>query len=195
MTSVLLALRHVGAEAQVTSDPEEFLRADRAVFPGVGAAGAAMAELRARGFDDAIQEFLRRGRPLLGICIGCQVALDASEEDGGTTCLGVIPGEVRRFQFPAGVDRKVPHMGWNEVTFVKDHVLFDGIPNSSQFYFVHSYYPAPESDAVVYGRAEYGTIQFAAALVRDQLLAVQFHAEKSGKPGLRLLKNFLAWCP
>ena len=195
LTSVALALRHLGREPLVTHRPEEIAAAERVIFPGVGAAGAAMAHLRELGLDQALTEVIESGRPVLGICLGCQVIFDRSEEDGGTDCLGILPGVVRRFEFPAGVHRKIPHMGWNEVQFTGDHPLYDGIPPRSQFYFVHSYYPKPEDSAVVLGRALYGDVQFAAAIAMKNLAAVQFHTEKSGPAGLRLLGNFLSWTP
>ena len=173
LTSVALALRHLGKEPLITQKPEEVTSADRVVFPGV----------------------IRKGRPVLGICVGCQVIFDHSEEDDGTDCLGIIPGEVRRFVFPEGVTRKIPHMGWNEVHFEGDHPVFRGLPPDSQFYFVHSYYPVPGDEGVIRGRTVYGDIRFAAAVARDSVAAVQFHTEKSGPPGLRLLDNFLSWNP
>ena len=123
LTSVALALRHLGYDPLVTSRPEDIAAADRVIFPGVGAAGAAMENIATRGLDESLKAVVARGRPVLGICIGCQIVLDHSEEDSGTTCLGLIPGKVRRFQFSDGIDRKVPHMGWNEVEFVQNHAL------------------------------------------------------------------------
>lgn len=195
LTSVALALRHLGREPLVTERPEEVAAADRVIFPGVGAAGAAMTNLRELGLDQALRDVLQRGRPVLGICLGCQVIFERSEEDGGTECLGLLSGQVRRFVFPPGVPRKIPHMGWNEVHFSGDHPVFSGLPPRSQFYFVHSYFPEPGDDGVVRGQAVYGGIRFAAAVARDNLVAVQFHTEKSGPPGLQLLGNFLSWSP
>ena len=195
LTSVALALRHLGREPLVTDRPEEVAAADRVIFPGVGAAGAAMTNLRDLGLDQALRDVIERGRPVLGICIGCQVVFDHSEEDAGTDCLGIIPGVVRHFAFPSGVSRKVPHMGWNEVDFTREHPLLEGIAPRSQFYFVHSYYPKPEREADVLGHAVYGGVKFVVALAVDNLAAVQFHTEKSGRPGLRLLGNFLSWSP
>ena len=126
---------------------------------------------------------------------GCQVAFSRSEEDGGTDCLGLLQGEAVRFSFAEGVDRKVPHMGWNEVRFGGPHAVLEGIPAGSQFYFVHSYHVVPAEPALVLGTASYGGIDFTAAVARDNLVAVQFHAEKSGPAGLKLLENFLEWSP
>ena len=195
LSSVACAVRHLGREPLITRDPEEIRRADRVTFPGVGAAGAAMENLKQLGLDRVLREVYASGRPLLGICIGCQAALGWSEEDGGTDCLGLLGGVVKRFQFAPGVARKVPHMGWNEVTFTGDHPVFRSLPPGSQFYFVHSFYPVPEDASVVRGTAVYGGIRFAAAIARRNLAAVQFHTEKSGPAGLRILENFLGWRP
>ncbi|MCZ6795851.1 MAG: imidazole glycerol phosphate synthase subunit HisH [Planctomycetota bacterium] len=193
LTSVALAVRHLGREPFITRDPEDVRRAERVIFPGVGAAQACMASLRSLGLDDALREAHAAGKPILGICIGCQVIFSRSEEDGGTDCLGLLPGEVVRLRFAGGVRRKVPHMGWNEVRVRGEHPLFRGVPEKSQFYFVHSYHPRPEDEALVRGTAVYGGIEFAAVVAQGNLAAVQFHAEKSGPPGLRLLENFLTW--
>lgn len=195
LTSVACAVRHLGWEPTVTRDPEAVLAAERVIFPGVGAAGSSMRNLADLGLVVALREAFESGRPLLGICIGCQVIFERSEEDGGTECLGFLPGVVERFRFPAGVSRKVPHMGWNEVAFHGAHPVFRGVPQGSQLYFVHSYYPAPADPRLVVGTAEYGGVRFAAAVAHGNLAAVQFHAEKSGPPGLRILRNFLEWTP
>jgi len=195
LTSVACAVRHLGREPLITRDPEVVLESEKVIFPGVGAAGASMENLMRIGLDRALLEVHRSRRPILGICIGCQVALSRSEEDGGTSCLGIIPGVVRRFEFAPGIRRKVPHMGWNEVTFTGRHPVFRGIAPQSQFYFVHSYYPVPDDASLVEGTAVYGGIRFAAALARDNLALVQFHTEKSGPPGLKILQNFLEWSP
>lgn len=195
LTSVALALEHLGYAPHVTGRAEDVAGADRVVFPGVGAAGSAMKNLTAGGLDAALREVHARGRPILGICIGCQVIFEQSEEDGDTTCLGLLSGSVHRFQFPEGVSRKVPHMGWNEVHFLREHPVLTGLPSGSQFYFVHSYHPAEVSPSIVYGEAIYGEVRFPVALAKDNLMAVQFHPEKSGKPGLQLLDNFLRWRP
>src|SRR5262245_27801733 len=179
LTSVASAVRHLGEEPLITASPEEVARAERVIFPGVGAAGASMENLKKRGLDQALREVFHSGKPLLGICIGFQVIFDRSEEDGGTDCLGFLGGTVKRFQFSPGIVRKVPHMGWNEVVFRDDHPVFHGIPAGSQFYFVHSYYPLPRDTSLVRGTALYGGVRFAAALSHRNLAAVQFHTEKS----------------
>lgn len=195
LTSVAHAVRHLGHEPTVTRDPDVVARADRVIFPGVGAARASMESLRSLGLAEALAEVHRRGRPILGICIGCQVIFSDSEEDGGTSCLGLLPGTVVRFGFPPGVRRKIPHMGWNEVRFGRSHPVLEGIPAGSQFYFVHSYHVRPTNETDVLAAAVYGEVEFTAAVARDHLVALQFHAEKSGPPGLRLLENFLGWSP
>ncbi len=197
--SVASALEKVGAEVeggvtvQVTDDPELIFAADRVIFPGVGAIRDCMAELKARGLDEVVQE-VSASKPTLGICVGMQALMEHSEENGGVDCLDVLPGRVRFFgrdlRDADGTRLKVPHMGWNTVEQVVDHPLWEGIPNGSRFYFVHSYYiEAPEFGAAT---AKYG-VQIHAALSCDNVFAVQFHPEKSGEMGLRLLRNFLQW--
>jgi glutamine amidotransferase len=194
LRSVETALRHLGAEFQVTDRPEDALRAERLVVPGVGEARAAMGVLDPAGLGEAVREFVASGRPTLGICLGAQVIFERSEERD-TPCLGILPGEVRRFPpwlREAGL--KVPHMGWNRVFARAAHALLAGVPDGSYFYFVHSYYPCPADPAQVLAECEYG-LRFAAGVGRDNLAAFQFHPEKSGEPGLRLLANFLEWAP
>jgi glutamine amidotransferase len=195
LASVAYAVKHLGHEPTVTRQPEEIAAADRVIFPGVGAAGACMDNLKRLGLDEALAEVLRSGRPLLGICVGCQVIFDHSEEDDGTDCLGFLPGSVKLFRFAEGVKRKVPHMGWNAVTMERDHPLVRDLGEKPHFYFVHSYYPAPKAADVILGSALYGGVRFPAALASENLAAVQFHTEKSGRPGLKLLDNFLNWTP
>ena len=189
LTSVENALRHLGAPYMVTSRPSECAGAESLIFPGVGEAAASMAELRRTGLDRALREFLASGRKILGICIGCQVIFDSSEERE-TKCLGLFPGRVRRFQGGSGL--KVPHMGWNTVHFTLSHPVFKGIPQDSSFYFVHSYFPQPADPRLVAGETEYGGA-FTSCVASANLVAFQFHLEKSGPLGLKLLANFLAW--
>jgi imidazole glycerol-phosphate synthase subunit HisH len=195
LTSVERALKHLGYPCLVTDDQRAIRDAERVIFPGVGAAGKAMADLRDLGLDDMLRERLAAGVPVLGICVGLQVLLDYSEEND-TPCLGIIPGKVRLFDREMtdgdGRSRKIPHMGWNGVAFVEPHPVFVDIPVTSEFYFVHSYYPEPADPKVIAGTTEYG-VTFASAVARDNLVAVQFHPEKSGPPGLQLLRNFCRW--
>lgn len=191
LTSVQTALAHLGAEFQISSNPDEVLRSDKVIFPGVGEARHAMGILSRNGLDEALIAFSQSGKPLLGICLGCQILQDHSEERN-TDLLGIIPGEVKMFPNDMGV--KVPQIGWNTVGH-DDSTLFEGIPQDSSFYFVHSYYLstalADGGDSPwVCGRAEYG-IEFAAAIHKDNVWATQFHPEKSGPKGLRLLENFI----
>lgn len=187
LKSVAKAVAFLGYQARVTASPEEVKAARAVVFPGQGAARAAMAHLEATGLADVIREVIARGTPFLGLCLGLQVLFTWSDEDGGCPCLGVLPGEVRRL--PPGM--KVPHMGWNQVRLRKHHHLLEGIPEDAFFYFVHSYYAQPQDATLVAGETEYG-VTFPSLLVRDNLLATQFHPEKSGGVGLRLYQNFLS---
>ncbi len=191
LRSVARALSHVGADIAVTSDPEVVLRAPAVVLPGVGATHDTMQSLRRMGIDEAIQASVRSGAPFLGICVGMQVLCDVSEEFGDHDCLGLVAGRVRRL--PDG--QKIPQIGWNQVAYAGqagDHPLFQGIPDQSDFYFVHSYYCDVRDQALVAATTEYG-IAFPSALLRENLAAVQFHPEKSGRLGLQLLTNFVRW--
>jgi glutamine amidotransferase len=190
LTSVRRALAALGIESRISPDPELVRRAERVIFPGVGHAGTAMAVLKERGLDSALVEAVRRGTPVLGICVGCQIILTRSEE-GDTPGLGLIAGECLRFG-AAEPGIKVPHMGWNAVTVARPHPLLASVRPGDEFYFVHSYYPQPAQAEDVYATCEYGQ-PFAAAIGRDNLFAVQFHAEKSGPVGLQLLRNFAEW--
>ena len=192
LTSVKLALETIGVSGTITSDPQVVASAERIIFPGVGAAGAAMENLRQLGLDMALRDTVRQGVPLLGICVGMQVLLDFSEEDGGTDTLGLIPGKVVKFQ-PTSHRDKVPQIGWNAVSWSEenaDHPFLQGIASGSDFYFVHSFYPVPMDPKWTLAMTEYAGVMFASALHRDNVLAVQFHPEKSGKSGLQLLANF-----
>jgi len=186
LRSVTNALARLGYQPKVTSKPEDVENASAVIFPGVGAAGDAMNSLRESGMDEAIGNAIREGQPLFAVCIGMQVLLSATEEGGWNECLGVIPGTVRRL--PGNL--KVPHIGWNQVRQLAKHPIFEGIPDESNFYFVHSYYPQPEDDSLVAGTTEYG-MTMCSVLLRDNLIATQFHPEKSGGLGLRMYGNFL----
>ncbi|MBW2621769.1 MAG: imidazole glycerol phosphate synthase subunit HisH [Deltaproteobacteria bacterium] len=195
LASVKRAVRSLGFDCQTTRDQDQIISADRVIFPGVGAAGSAMADLKQTGMDEVLETLFRQGTPLLGICLGTQIIFHFSHEDGGTDCLGLLPGEVR--QFPSdmtegGSRLKVPHMGWNRVDFVMEHPVLSGLEPDAEFYFVHAYYPVPRDDSLVAGWTDYG-LRFASVIARDSLIAVQFHLEKSGRPGLKILKNFCSW--
>jgi imidazole glycerol-phosphate synthase subunit HisH len=194
LTSVARALEYLQRPCIVTNDPRVLNSASHIIFPGVGAAGAAMANLRETGLDVHLREWIEEGKPVLGICLGTQVIFDYSEEDD-TPCLGIVPGWVRRF--PVNLDAegrrlKIPHMGWNRVELRQGHPVFAHIPMAAEFYFVHAYYPAPADEDWAAGWTDYG-IRFCAAVAKKNLVAVQFHPEKSGGPGLALLENFCRW--
>ena len=186
LRSVARAVAHAGVEAEVTARPAAVEGARALIVPGVGAAADTMANLRAGGLVEPIREYIASGRPFLGVCMGMQALFDLSEEGGEHECLGVLGGRIVRF--PGGLT--VPHMGWNTVELRREHPVFDGIDSGSYFYFVHSYYPQPADEAVVLGETEYG-VRFPAVVERDNLIATQFHPEKSGASGLRLYANFL----
>jgi glutamine amidotransferase len=189
LTSVVRSLKALGVEGTVTQDPAVVARATRVIFPGVGAAGKAMATLRELGLDQALRQSYQRGIPILGICLGAQIILEHSEEND-TACLGLLPGRTRAL--PRGEGLKIPHMGWNRVRFLRDHRIFKGLPEGAEYYFVHSYYPAPADAAMVVGVTDHG-LEFPCAIGWRNLVATQFHPEKSGRFGLQILENFLAW--
>ncbi len=188
LTSVQRALAHLGVQAEVTADPARVVAADRVIFPGVGAAASCMASLRGKGLDGALKAAVAAGRPTLGICLGLQLLFEHSEEDGGVPCLGLLPGRVVRFQRddPA---IKIPHMGWNPTTLT-DPVLGRGL-DQPVLYYVHSYHVVPGPGVEVIATCDHGG-EFCSGVRRDNLVAVQFHPEKSGATGLKLLANFLA---
>ncbi|MFU8780942.1 MAG: imidazole glycerol phosphate synthase subunit HisH [Kiritimatiellia bacterium] len=194
LTSVKLAFDAIGAKATITSDPQIICNAERVVFPGVGAAGAAMRNLQELGLIPVIRTVVSQNIPFLGICLGTQIILEHSEEDGGVETLGLIPGRVIRFQ-PTNPRDKVPHMGWNRVQATNAHPLLANIPEHSEFYFVHSYYPVPGNTSNRFAETTYAGVSFAAALGHKTIFATQFHPEKSGRIGLQLLKNFTTWHP
>ncbi len=186
LRSVARALESHGVCPLVTGDPAQLENADALVLPGVGSAPAAMAALRERRLVEPLRAYVASGRPFLGVCLGLQLLLERTEE-GDAPCLGIIPGEVKRL--PPGV--KVPHMGWNSVRLQKEHPVLSGIPQDSHFYFVHSYYPAPDDQSGLVGITEYG-LPFCSVYARDNLVATQFHPEKSGRVGLGIYGNFVA---
>lgn len=193
LTSVGRALSHLGSDFKITANPDELMQADGIIFPGVGHAGQAMRQLVSTGLDKTLALAVERQKPLLGICLGCHILLQSSEE-GQTTTLGLLPGQCKRFRPDPGNGEPVniPHMGWNSLRQCRPSPLLEGIDKDSEFYFVHSYYPCPADDLVI-ATTSHGT-EFCSFYGRDGLWAVQFHPEKSGKAGLRLLANFQAWC-
>ncbi len=195
LRSVERALKKLGFPCQITQDRKDILKAERVVFPGVGAAGTAMADLRQMGLDEAIREVFRSGRPVLGICLGSQIILDSSEENDAS-CLGIIRGRTVRFPDLSGFGKegplKIPHMGWNGIALRRRHPVLDGIASADEFYFVHSYYPLPAEEGRVIATTDYG-ISFPSVIGKGNLIAMQFHPEKSGPAGLRILKNFCTW--
>ena len=197
LTSVARALTHLGYKNEITAAAETILAADRVIFPGVGAAKATMQTLQKRGLNQVLTDFYRTGRPMLGICIGIQILFEHSEEEDAK-CLGLLPGYVQKYpQTYPMIDTekktetlKVPQIGWNEVHQTQSHPIFEDVPNPAHFYFVNSYYPVPAAEDIVIGKTEYG-LEFCSAIAHDNLIATQFHLEKSGRVGLKMLNNFL----
>lgn len=190
LRSVKRACDAVGIESRLSSDPDLIAKAEKLIFPGVGAAQSAMHTLNHSGIGEALRMAHGRGIPILGICLGTQIILNGSDE-GDTPTLGLIPGRTRRFQLQDAT-LKIPHMGWNQVNVLQPHPLLSGIDAGDEFYFVHSYFPAPASATHVYATADYGGA-FPCALGRENLFATQFHPEKSGRFGLALLARFAKW--
>ncbi|MFH1002755.1 MAG: imidazole glycerol phosphate synthase subunit HisH [Chloroflexota bacterium] len=186
LRSVANAIARLGYRASISSRPDDLRAARAVILPGVGAAADAMNSLRALGLIEPLTRYITEGRPFLGVCLGLQVLLESTEEGGGHPCLGIVPGRVKRL--PAGL--KIPHMGWNQVTQKAAHPVLAGIPDGANFYFVHSYYAVPDDGAAVIGETDYG-LPFCSVLARGNLVATQFHPEKSGEFGLRLYRNFL----
>ncbi len=218
LRSVARAVAHAGYEPCVTQDPYDVAHADAVILPGVGAAADTMRNLREHAMVEPVREYIASGRPFFGVCMGQQALLSVSEEGGEHACLDVIAGRVKKL--PAAAEQtadsqqrtanskqqtngsqltdpnsrlKVPHIGWNQVRQTAAHPIFEGIPDESYFYFVHSYYPAPDDPSVVIGETDYG-VTFASVLARDNIVATQFHPEKSGEMGLRMYENFLKSC-
>jgi imidazole glycerol-phosphate synthase subunit HisH len=195
LRSVERALDRLGFASRITRDRDGILTAERVIFPGVGAAGTAMEDLQSTGVDVVLREARQCGMPFLGICLGAQVILERSDE-GDVACLGLLEGKVVRFPEPlltAESKRlKVPHMGWNGLRIKRPHPVLDGVREAEEFYFVHEYYPQPAEDHCVLGVTDHG-ISFPSVIGEGNLVATQFHPEKSGIPGLRILENFCRW--
>ena len=185
LRSVQKAFQRLGHQAVITDDPQAVTGASAVVFPGQGASPPAMAALERTGLAVAIRQAIAQGKPFFGVCLGLQLLMEWSEE-GGTRCLGVLPGTVRKL--PRG--QKVPHMGWNSVRLEVEHPVFQDVPQDSHFYFVHSYYAAPAEPEPVVGTTSYG-VEFCSVVATENLVATQFHPEKSGPLGLKLYDNFV----
>lgn len=200
-TSVLRALNYLGIPACITDDNETIMKASGVIFPGVGAAKQAMDRLTSKKQDELLKKLVQQNKPLLGICLGCQILLDYSEESN-TKTLGIIHGVCRKFNetWTDGTDEnnmpepiRIPHMGWNSITVKNNSPLFKNIQSGDTVYYVHSYYPEPDDKSLILAASTYGK-EFTAVYGYDGLWAVQFHPEKSGKTGLQLLKNFCEYC-
>ena len=195
LTSVKRALDALGHDSVITRDYSGVINAERVIFPGVGAAGTAILDLKKECLDQALLDSFSSGKPVMGICLGTQIIMDMSHENN-TRCLGIVKGETRRF--PAGLSGqdgeklKIPHMGWNSIWLKTRHPVFEGVEKDSEFYFVHSYYPAPVDPGQILGETTYG-ITFTSVIMNKNLVAMQFHPEKSGRPGLKILDNFCKW--
>ena len=194
LRSVAKALERSGLIADITADPAAVRRSDGVVLPGVGAFADAVANLSQTGLDDAVRERILARRPYLGLCLGLQVLFDEGDEHGVTPGLGILPGRIERFsdRTPEGEPLRVPHIGWNTVKFSGEHPMLARLPDEDCFYFVHSYRAIPDRTSDVAGRVDYGG-EFAAAVAREGLFAVQFHPEKSQSAGRRLLDAFAFW--
>jgi glutamine amidotransferase len=195
LASVRRALEYLELPCEITDDHEVIRTAERVIFPGVGAAGSAVAQLERTGLSEVLKDVIAKGTPFLGICLGFQILFEYSEEDD-TQCLGILPGRVKKFSTDmteqnTDLHLKIPHMGWNEVVFEYEHPIWRDVPEGGEFYFVHSFY-AQADPRVVCARAQYG-LRFDCGVLRDNVVGVQFHPEKSGRIGLQMLKNFANW--
>lgn len=186
LRSVANALRRLGYQPVVTSSAGDIARADAVILPGVGAAPDTVASLTKLGLVASIKEYIASGRPFLGVCVGLQVLFTSTEEGGGAPCLDIIPGRVKKL----GGVLKIPHMGWNQVKQLTGHPIFRNVPENANFYFVHSYAADPDDHAFIIGSTEYGR-PFASVIARGNLVATQFHPEKSGDDGLIIYDNFI----
>jgi len=186
LRSVANAVAKLGYQPKLTSNASEVLDAQAVILPGVGAAADTMENLGRLGLASPVRQLIAQGNPFFGVCIGLQILFTGTEEGGGHECLGIIPGQVKRL--PSGL--KIPHMGWNQVKQRASHPVFDSIPDETNFYFVHSYYVEPDDKSLVAGETEYG-ISICSVIAKGNLIATQFHPEKSGEFGLRMYRNFL----
>ncbi len=189
LRSVQKACQFVGADAQITSDKNKILSADHVILPGVGAFGDCMAQIKKQGIDQCVREVIDKNTPFLGICLGLQLLFESSEETPGSTGLGIFKGS--NVKIPKADGLKIPHMGWNSLSFPKESPLFKGIDDGSFVYFVHSYYMQPEDKSIISATCDYSTT-LPVALSHNNIYATQFHPEKSGEVGLKILKNFIS---
>ena len=185
--SVIKAFHHIGCAVQVTADPEVIRESKAAILPGVGAFGDSMNRLKQSGLVQPVLDFIESGKPFLGICLGLRLLFEGREESPGVHVLGVLEGKIHRI--PANRGLKVPHMGWNSLHFAHNGKLFQGIEEGAYVYFVHSYYLEAEEESIVKASAEYG-VHIHASVEKENVFACQFHPEKSGETGLKILKNF-----
>ena len=187
LKSVETALNYLGADYFVSNNPTDLKKSDKIIFPGVGEASSSMKVLKKSGLDNFLKKYFRSGKPLFGICLGCQIVLDSSEESN-TNCLGLVKGTSREFSHDMGL--KIPHMGWNQVKQQEKHYIFKNIPDYTAFYFVHSYYPELKYPGYGIAETDYG-ISFTSGFSVDNLVSVQFQPENSGPFGLKVLDNFI----
>ncbi len=188
LQSVEKAFRFIGADIEVTKDPQKLQEAEGIILPGVGAFGDSMASLRRSGLVQSIYDAVEEGKPFLGICLGLQMLFEESEESPGVAGLGILKGKIRRIPDTNGL--KVPHIGWNSLEIAEPRGIYKGLPENPYVYFVHSYYLKAEEENVVSARTQYG-VTIDASVQRGKLFATQFHPEKSGRVGLQMLKNFI----
>jgi glutamine amidotransferase len=191
LTSVGRALKYVGYDYIITSDPKKVINAGRVIFPGVGAAGAAMKNIKSLQLDKALIAAFETNKPMLGICLGSQIIMSKSQENN-QTCLKIIDGYAKSFSENAGL--KIPHMGWNGINIERDHPIFSGLKKDAEFYFVHGFYPSPKNQKHIFATTDYG-MQFPSVVGNGSLIATQFHIEKSGEAGLKMISNFCNWKP
>jgi len=191
LTSVGRALEHIGCDYIITSASQKIINASKIIFPGVGAAGAAMKNIKSLEIDKALIRALSIKKPILGICLGSQVIMSESKENN-QKCLGIIEGYTKSFSENVGL--KIPHMGWNSLNIEQEHPIFAGLKKSEEFYFVHGFYPLPKNRKHIFATTDYG-IKFPSVVGCGSLIATQFHIEKSGEAGLKMLLNFCKWKP
>ena len=193
LKSIYKCLKYLNVNSSITSDPKALLNADGVILPGVGAFGDAIKHLKEKNLLNIIRQVANEGKPLLGICLGLQLLFATSSEMGNFKGLNLIKGEVILFE--VGKVTKVPHIGWNNVDIQNlDHFLVQGIPNNSYFYFVHSFYSVPENEENILGLTKYGDTEFCSITSKDNVIATQFHPEKSSEYGIRIYQNFIDFC-